>query len=461
MSWYRGIAPAYLNLFIWAPFFDQLWALELTRSGLGWLMADAILGSLFCFGIFLAAASWGLSSRKPLIVVACSTFGAAGSEWLCGLAIAFAGVVWYAIAVNFAIDSTFLGLRACRLLPASAALVWRAGRFECKGPVFLCTALFWIYFTRKAIMMRLPGVVVGLMKFYAPVALLLLTATAVWKFSLPPGRIPASTIATLENASARVPSLGHVSALSMIFGFFVMSGLLSIDWGAAVGSRRDIVRAGLPCVLAATAWTSIMSLLVVAKTATWVGTHGYPVGESRVDPMPLSFRWALFQGTGLYPAMVSAAILILFGLAALAPAIASLARFSETITTHWPRLSQGRATGIACTVAFILMSTFRVDHLAPVYHAMGIVFAPVLGALAGDLLGRNQGDVPIRKGVNAAGLIAWTAGCGVAVALLVTTQAQPVVFAEMGLESIAGCIVSACVFPMLASRQQKAAQLAQ
>src|SRR5262245_26657789 len=115
MSWYRGIAAAYLNAFIWAPFFDQLWVARQSGSGNTWLVADALLGSLICFGLYLSAASWGLRSRKPLLVVASSTFGATGSEWLCGVAVAFAGVAWYAIAINYAVDSTLLGLRACGL----------------------------------------------------------------------------------------------------------------------------------------------------------------------------------------------------------------------------------------------------------------------------------------------------------------------------------------------------------
>ena len=117
------------------------------------------------------------------MVVAASTFGAAGSEWLCGVGVALAGVVWYAIAINFAVDSTLLGLRACGLIASSGLAPWSAGPLEIKSPVFLCTALFWIYITRQAIRMRLPGVVVALMKVYSPIAVLLLAATAVWRLS--------------------------------------------------------------------------------------------------------------------------------------------------------------------------------------------------------------------------------------------------------------------------------------
>ena len=96
------------------------------------------------------------------------------------MAVGIAGLVLYAIAINYAVDSTLLGLRAIGLITDSGVAPWRAGPFMVKAPVFLGTAIFWIWTTRKAIMWRLSGVVVALMKFYAPIALLLLTATALW-----------------------------------------------------------------------------------------------------------------------------------------------------------------------------------------------------------------------------------------------------------------------------------------
>src|SRR5262249_17124875 len=151
-----------------------LWAGDLARYTMPWLVLDALLGSIFCFGLYLAATSWGLRARRPLVVLASSTFGAAGSEWLCGIGVAVAAVLWYAIALNFAVDTTLLGLRTCRLMqPSAAAPLWQASAFAIKSPVYLCTALFWVYITRTAIKMQLSGVVVALMKFYAPIALLL------------------------------------------------------------------------------------------------------------------------------------------------------------------------------------------------------------------------------------------------------------------------------------------------
>ncbi len=102
------------------------------------------------------------------------------SEWITGVVIALASIVWYAVAVNYAIDSTLIGLLACGLIERTSLSGLDLGPIALKSPVFLCTALFWIYITGMSSLWRLTGVVVALMRVYAPVALLLLTATALW-----------------------------------------------------------------------------------------------------------------------------------------------------------------------------------------------------------------------------------------------------------------------------------------
>jgi cytosine permease len=447
MPWYRAIAPAYLNLFIWAPFFDQLWVGREARSGTTWLVADALLGALFCFGLFLSAASWGLRFRLPLVVVASSTFGATGSEWICGVAVSIAGVVWYAIAINYAVDSTLLGLRACGLIQASGVAPWHAGPILLKSPVFLGTTLFWIWTTRKAIMMRLSGVVVALMKVYAPIALLLLTATAFWGL-LPPWSSGLASKGGPDLASAPIQIHGGERAIPVIVGYFALGALFSVDWGAMVNARRDILRAGLLCVLGASAWTSIMSLVVVSNTASVVGADAM-FRQTPLDPVPLSFRWAVFQGREIYPAYASWAILLLFGLAALAPAVSALARYTEVVSTHWESLRPGRATWIACPIAFMLIATAQVDRLGLYYRAMGIVFAPVLGAMAGDRLKTHEGRIAVRTGINPAGLIAWASGFAAGTLLELTSGIQPGVIASLQPGSICGFIVSACGYRLL------------
>jgi cytosine permease len=425
MSWYRGIAPAYLGFFAWPPFFDQLWGGDISRHDAARLIGTTILGSVACFALYFLAASIGFRARRPLVVVAASTFGTVGSEWLCGVAVAVASVVWYAVAVNFAVDSTMQGLRACGLIPPSGLAGFAVGSLVVKSPVFLGTALFWIYITRLAILMRLPGVVVALMKVYSPVALLLLTATALWRWPLLASGSHMAGQELIRFARTSTSPPGQDSALQMIIGFFAMVGLLSVDWGAAVRERRDILRAGMPSVLVAAAWTSITSLIVVLETAHRIESRGQAITINPGDPVPFSFRWGVFQGGETFPAGMAAAILILFGLAALAPAVASLERMSDGLITHWSRLTQRRATLFGCAIAFVLMATAQVDRLGPIAGAMGAIFAPALGAIAGQGLGRGSSSGVIRPGINPAGVLAWIAGFALALVLEIAKSIYP------------------------------------
>ncbi len=452
MSWYRGIAPAYLTLFIWAPFFDQLWCADVLRAGSWWLTATAALGALLCFGIYLLAASWGWRARRGLVVIAASTFGATGSEWICGLAVAFAALVWYALAINFAVDSTLLGLRACGMIAPSGVAHLSLGPLDIKSPVFLGTALFWIYITRQAIYirMKLPGVVVGLMKVYSPIAVLLLTATAAWRLPslwADTGGFPAAAL--VESPSLQPPPA--FGALSTMLGFFAMSALLSVDWGAAVKNRADILRAGLPCVLGAAALSSILSLLIVLQTRNSLSAHDTSLSTTRLDPMPFSFRWALFEGRETFPPGAAAAILILFGLAALAAAVSALNKFSEGISTHWPAWTPRLVTLPGGLVALGLMMTGVVDRLGPIFIVMGSLFAPALGAMAGDLTARTRHRVSFRTGINAAGVLSWAAGCAVAFGMsaVAARQSDRSLWLEQG--SLCGFLVAACLYRLLAA----------
>ena len=65
-------------------------------------------------------------------------------------------------------------------MPPGILAPWRVGPFVLRGPVFLCTAMFWIFITGMAALLRLTGVIAALMKVYSPVALALLTVSAIW-----------------------------------------------------------------------------------------------------------------------------------------------------------------------------------------------------------------------------------------------------------------------------------------
>jgi len=445
--WYRSIAPAYLGLFVWAPFFDRLWAGDLPRSDLPWLFGIAAAASILCFGLFYLTASWGLAARRPLGIVAASTFGTLGSEWITGVAIAVANIVWYAVAIDFAVDSILLGLRACGLISPVVLAGWHLGAVDFKSPVYLCTALFWIYITGTAGLLRLAGVIVALMRVYAPIALLLLTAVALWLLPSLVSYSPYDAVKIAESASFLYWRRGHDSALQMMLGFFAMTSLTSVDWGAAVRDRRDLVLGGLTGIVLAATWTAVMCLVIVAATAARLDLQGGWFLASVDDPYRLSFRWALFYGIGGVPA---GAILILFGLAALAPACYSVWVYGEKLSIHWPRLRQSRWTWIGGAVAFALAATSNASRLELIFTAMGDLFAPAAGAIAGDWLSQRGDWSGLRQGVNRAGVIAWGAGFGVALALEVDRVFDPASAPWWQPTSLCGFVTSFVIYWLLA-----------
>ena len=330
--WYATIGPAYLGIFVWAPFFDSLWIDNLTRFPLPTLIGSAVFASLLCFGLlYYVPASWGFQTGRPLGIVAASTFGTVGSEWITGVAVGVASIFWYAVAIDYAVDSTLLGLRACGLIAADSLHAWDLGPFVIKSPVYLCTALYWIYITGTAGLWKLPGVVVALMRVYAPIAFLLLIAVALWLLPSIGSYRPETAVVIAEGIGFTDRLRGHRSAVQLMTGFFALAGLVGVNWGGRVRRRRDVLLGGLTGIVVAASGTAILSLLVVAGAVARLGEGIDPpslwLGIAD-EPVSLSFRWAVYLGVGGVP---GGAILILFGLAALAPACYSAGVYGEKL----------------------------------------------------------------------------------------------------------------------------------
>jgi cytosine permease len=411
--WYFTVAPAYLGLFVWIAFFDPLWISDLQSRPFPWLCASAVGGSILCFALlYVPAAALGFRVGRPLSRVAASAFGTTGSEWITGVGVALGYIVWYAVALDYAVGTVLLGLRSCGLIQAASLAGWSWGPVTIKSPVYLCTALFWIFITGMAGLLRLAGVIAALMRVYAPVALLLLAATAAW-FA------PEATQFTGHDARliadlADSPQVSRAAtAVDLIFGFFAMAGLMSVDWGGVARRRRDLVLGGIVGVALAASLAAISSLIIVAGGAATVRRAGGELVASVSDPPPLSFRWAVFHGFGGYPGGV---ILVLFGLASLAPACFAVWGFSKRLSTHWPRLRRWRWTWLGGAAAFVLIGTSAVGNPGAVYCIMGDIFAPAVGAITGHRLGLRREWNSQNVAINSSGLCAW--GFGALIALV-------------------------------------------
>ena len=189
-----------------------------------------------------------------------------------------------------------------------------------------------------------------------------------------------------------------------------------------------------------------MALIVVAGTVASIGLPSRPSAMLPGDPLPLSFRWGVFYGIGGYGA---GAILILFGLAALAPACYSVSVFGLRLSTHWPRLRQSHWTWLGGAVAFVLMATSSVDRTGWVFAGQE-PFSP--GCRSHDRrlreTAREMGRDSAR--LNPPGLVAWGIGCGTVILLDLAMTLNPSRIPWLGPTAIYGLLTSAVVYSLLA-----------
>jgi hypothetical protein len=448
-TWLAAITPAYLGIFVWAPFYDQLWVSDLVRSNLAWLFASALGASLLCYVFFYSGlADWGFRTGHSLETLAASTFGAAGSRWLTGVAVGLANVVICAVAIDFAVDSTLLGLLSCGLIDTADLGRWNVGRLALGPPVFLGTVLFWIFIISMANLLRLIGVVAALMRVYTPVALLVLTAIAVGTSAgLRSYRFDLAAVASGASGLAGASRMGP-SALQLICGYFALAGLASVDRGAAVKRRRDVVLGGATGIVLAGAWCAVMALVVVAS-AVGRGDHSgglVAFGLDRVQP--LSFRWAILHGIGGW---VGGTILILLGLAALAPACYACSAYGQKLASFRPGLSQAMWVWAGGSIAFILVVTSCTSRTGVIFCIMGDLLAPVIGAMLGDRLGQRGAWAGPRGAFNGVGLLAWGVGSVLALTLDIASMRNQTLAGWMPPTSLLGLLGAGLLYRLLAA----------
>ena len=413
-SWVWTIAPAYAGVFIWIPLLDRLGTCLPGQTSLGWLAAAAVLAALACcFLLYNIPAMWGWTAGHRLGAVGASTFGTTGSEWITGVGVGLGGLAFYAVSVTMAIKLIMLGLLSCGLIDVRVFKPWSLGPLVLESPVFLLTALFWIYIITVACRLRMAGVIFALMQVYTPVALLFLGATALLASAgLPTFAAAKESLTQLDpvHRSQVVPCQAHL--FQLMFGGFAFSGLMGVEWGMAVSKRSDVRIGGWIGIILAGSFCAVMALLTVAG-ALGQSTRGVLQTAGELPAIPLSFHWAVFVGIG---GIKGGAILSLFGLTTLAPGCYSAWVFRERISMHWPEIRRRVWTRIGGLLAFVLIATSWAGRIEEIFNLMGAIFAPAIGALVADALRQKGQWHGIRHGWNPAGLLAW--GLGVAVGLL-------------------------------------------
>ena len=158
--WYLTVGPAYLTIFRLGPVLRPALAERPSRA------ADSGVcrgGGRRRAGLFRPVLSSGRDVGIPdrsaagccrRLDVRHDRLGVAHR-----LALAVAELVWYAVAIDYAVDSTFSGWRLADSCPRASSPPGTSARSSLRGPIFLCTAMFWIFITGMAGMLRLSGVI--------------------------------------------------------------------------------------------------------------------------------------------------------------------------------------------------------------------------------------------------------------------------------------------------------------
>lgn len=403
-----NLAPPYVGLFLWVVFLDPLARWSLAIGGLGpSILGAAVAGLLCAWLLFHVPAMWGMRTGRPMIVVASSTFGARGATWVPFGLMALAQVLWFAVATYYATELTLRGLVTGRLLDPRHLAPVPLGGLTPKSPLFLVTSLVWSY-AAALVGYYLVGVIAALMKVF-PVfmALSLVLATLSTLGGVTADRPPVVEPA-VEGSVASDGLRAFALMIQLVFGFFATAGAGSADWGATARDPREVRRVGWVGVALASWIAATLALLTVA--GAWGRSAASLAGTSLTAEGALSFRWAVEVGIGGRPACV---ILLVFGLASLAPTCYAAHGFGHRFGTLWPRMSGLSWLLIGTALAWSLIVTGMAARLDVVFSLMGAAFAPVVGAMAAEYL-RHGGVWPgPREGINPAGMGAWLAGLAV------------------------------------------------
>jgi hypothetical protein len=148
---------------------------------------------------------------------------------------------------------------------------------------------------------------------------------------------------------------------------------------------------------------------------------------------------------------VGGVILILLGLAALAPACYTAWIFTRKFFTRWPGVRRIDWTTIGGAIAWLLIATSCTGRIDRIAWVMGAVFAPAVGAMTGDFLRQRGGWAGLRAGFHPPGMIAWAAGVALAPILELATTRNPGVASALPPSPIVGFLIAVSGYWLLAA----------
>ena len=472
--WTSGMAPAYIGTFLWVAFFDGLGPNVLPTGGLapalGGVVAAGILAYLLLYRV---PASWGFTSRRPLDDLAGATFGTKGALLVPNLLIGLGQVGLFAVGLGYATDFLLGGLVNWGLIEPRVLRPVAWGGTMVPAPLFLTAALLWGTIAALG-GVKIVGWIAAIMQYFPvfPAVGLALAVAATFTGLTgfrPSGIDPLTGTLVAPDLGAR---LAFLAAFQWTFAFTALLGITGADWGAASLSLADVRKGGWIGLAVAPIVVASLALLAVAghegkvQQRAEVVADAVPRGSSlpgprSIDSAPLpipaptaafgryTFRAALEGGL---ERRVAATILLVFGLASLAPVCYAAHEFSRRFARIVPSFSPLAWTLVGIASGWLLIVGGWSERTDVVFPVLGALFAPVAGAIVATSprrrdLGPDQADAQ----VNPAGLLAWGAGVAVGLAPLLARAVGAAGLARVPVASLLAFLAAFLVYRVAAA----------
>lgn len=439
-SWREGIGPALLAVGLSVVFLDRLPATTLMRGGLAPSIVGLVLGGLLAYWcLYYAPAMWGVRTRRPLAVVATSTFGMSGAVAVPGLLLGVVSVLWFAVTIDYATQYGLAGLASCGFVDAGSLATRPRGPFAVPTPLFLFVAASWSL--ASAVIGTLAiRLVLAVMAAYIVFPALTIAAATAWAIPT----VGSGPIETLALAPGRPTSIGALvlalwptigNTIQIVFAYLAAHGLASADWGAASRTERDVREGGMVGLMAGVPVLAVLSLLIVAgalgrdterrremmpgagasrrPSILTTAPGGAPTPAPAARPSP-TLREAFARGIG---GRLGGAGLLVLALGLLGPACSSPFAIARRFHAAFPSLPRWAWSMAGAVATWPLIASGFTRRPEAVFSLIGALTAPAVGAIAADFA-RSRGVWPgPARGVHPVGIAAWLAGASVALAL--------------------------------------------
>jgi len=379
--WYKNVAPTYAGIFLWVVFYKGIAEGTLNQTGLALGLLALVVSALIChFLFYIVPGMYGMATGYPLYVIGSSTYGTAGGFLMPGLLMGLLQFGW--LGVNIAVAADFI------VQAAKQPSVMASGAFT--GSVaFTVIAVVW---GLAAALIGVKGIqYVAKVATYLPLVPLLMIIVVFFANVSGAGKYQVAA-----NAN---PTLGFLTIIAMVVGFFATAGAAGVDIASGSRNKNDVKMGGLVGIALAIIVSAGLPLIAIA------GAHGNNPGLQSY-----SFDAVIKEQKGL-----SSIMFVLFAIASFAPACFSSLIAANSFGTMFPKSNKMVMTLIGAVVSIVIAATGLAFNLAGVFGLIGASFGPICGAMAADYLLSDRKWSGPRLGVNWAGYISWLVGFVVAI----------------------------------------------